>query len=56
MTIEAYPASQMSNRNENIPIIRLSNSENLSMQNIIASGKAIKRISVGFNQRNEQKR
>ena len=29
MTIETYSESQISNRNENIPIIRLSNSENL---------------------------
>ncbi|XP_026666508.1 uncharacterized protein LOC108632751 isoform X2 [Ceratina calcarata] len=36
MTIETCPPSQISNRNENIPIIRLSNSQSLSMQNIIA--------------------
>ncbi|XP_017752444.1 PREDICTED: uncharacterized protein LOC108545379 [Eufriesea mexicana] len=37
MTIETYSESQISNRNENIPIIRLSNSENLSIQNILTS-------------------
>lgn len=42
MTIETYSESQISNRNENIPIIRLSNSENLSIQNILTSGKNLK--------------
>ncbi|KOC69541.1 hypothetical protein WH47_05484 [Habropoda laboriosa] len=37
MTIETFSGSQISNRNENIPIIRLSNSENLSIQNILTS-------------------
>ncbi|KAK9300663.1 hypothetical protein QLX08_006703 [Tetragonisca angustula] len=37
MTIETYSESQISNHNENIPIIRLSNSENLSIQNILTS-------------------
>lgn len=39
MTIETYSGPQISNHNENIPIIRLSNSENLSIQNILTSGK-----------------
>lgn len=42
MTIETYSESQISNRNENIPIIRLSNSENLSIQNILTSGKNLR--------------
>ncbi|XP_076288202.1 uncharacterized protein LOC143212848 isoform X2 [Lasioglossum baleicum] len=37
MTISAYSEPQMSNHNENIPVIRLSNSEHLPIQNILAS-------------------
>ncbi|CAK9805047.1 hypothetical protein ANTPLA_LOCUS4301 [Anthophora plagiata] len=37
MTIETYSEPQISNRDENIPIIRLSNPENLSIQNILTS-------------------
>ncbi|XP_076643758.1 uncharacterized protein LOC143353992 [Halictus rubicundus] len=37
MTIGAYSEPQISNHNENIPVIRLSNSEHLPIQNILAS-------------------
>nr|XP_031839012.1 uncharacterized protein LOC116429810 isoform X2 [Nomia melanderi] len=37
MTIDAYSESQISNHNENIPIIRLSNSEHVPIQNILTS-------------------
>ncbi|XP_033351109.1 uncharacterized protein LOC117234228 [Bombus vosnesenskii] len=37
MTIETYSESHIPNHNENIPIIRLSNSENLSIQNILTA-------------------
>ncbi|CAL7944875.1 unnamed protein product [Xylocopa violacea] len=37
MAIETYSESQISNQNENIPIIRLSNAENYAMQNILTS-------------------
>lgn len=39
MTIETYTESQTPNHNESIPIIRLSNLENLPVQNILTSGK-----------------
>ncbi|XP_046141423.1 uncharacterized protein LOC114882299 [Osmia bicornis bicornis] len=37
MAIETYTGSQISNCNENIPIIRLSSAENLPIQNILTS-------------------
>ncbi|XP_053995630.1 uncharacterized protein LOC128885557 [Hylaeus anthracinus] len=37
MTIETYTESHIPNHNETIPIIRLSNSDNLPMQNILTS-------------------
>lgn len=39
MAIQSYSESQITNHNESIPIIRLSNSDNLPIQNILASGK-----------------
>lgn len=46
MAIETYTGSQISNCNENIPIIRLSNAENLPIQNILSSGKNLNKLSV----------
>ncbi|XP_033331088.2 uncharacterized protein LOC117223071 [Megalopta genalis] len=37
MTIDAYSQTQISNHNENVPVIRLSNSEHLPIQNILTS-------------------
>nr|XP_012146646.1 PREDICTED: uncharacterized protein LOC100878196 isoform X2 [Megachile rotundata] len=43
MAIETYAESQIPNCNENIPIIRLSNAENLPIQNILSSECSEKR-------------
>lgn len=46
MAIQAYSQSHISNHNENIPIIRLSTSDNLPMQNILSSDNTGQSIYV----------